>query len=190
MQISARYPLVEALTAVLCALVALQFGVSWALPAYLVLVFLTVALTFIDIDTHTLPNVIVLPAYPVMIALLVVASAGTGDWWALGRALISGALLWVFYFVLAIAWPGGMGFGDVKLAGVVGLSLGWLGWGALVVGGFGAFILGGVLSGVLIALGRVGRKDGLPFGPCLLAGAFVGVFFGERLWSLYLATAF
>ena len=82
-----------------------------------------------------------------------------------------------------------MGFGDVKLAGVAGLMLGWLGWGAVVVGGFGAFVLGGIASAVLMAMGRVGRKDGLPFGPWLLTGAFLGVFAGEWLWDLYLSLA-
>jgi leader peptidase (prepilin peptidase)/N-methyltransferase len=89
--------------------------------------------------------------------------------------------------VLALARPDGMGFGDVKLAGVLGLYLGWLGWGALVVGAFGAFLLGGVFSLVLLAAGRVGRKSGIPFGPWMLAGAAVGTLFGSALWDAYLA---
>lgn len=188
MSISARYPLVESLTALLFACVGWMFAESWALPAYLVFAGVAVALAFIDLDTHKLPNVIVLPTYPVLLVLLVVASALEGDWWALIRAVIAGATLWLFYFVLAVAWPGGMGFGDVKLAGVVGMLLGWLGWGAVVVGGFGAFVLGGIASAVLLAMGRVGRKDGVPFGPWLVLGGFLGIFFGEPLWDLYLST--
>lgn len=189
MSISARYPLVELLTAVVFGIMAWTFSESWALPAYLVFGAIAVALAFIDLDTHTLPNAIVLPAYPVIGGLLVVGSALEGDWWALVRAGIAGVVLWTFYFVLAIAWPGGMGFGDVKLAGVVGLVLGWCGWGSVVVGGFGAFLLGGVAAGVLMASGRVGRKDGVPFGPWLLLGALIGIVAGETLWSSYLAIA-
>lgn len=189
MSIAWRYPAVELLTAVVFGAVAWKFAESWALPAYLVFAGVAVALAFIDVDTHRLPNVIVLPSYPVILVLLVGASALGGDWGALVRAVVAGATLWVFYFVLAVAWPGGMGFGDVKLAGIVGMVLGWLGWGALVVGGFGAFILGGMASGVLLALGRVGRKDGVPFGPWLLLGALAGIFVGEQVWEYYLSIA-
>lgn len=188
--ISARYPLVELLTGLLFGAVAWEFAQSWALPAYLVLAGVAVALAFIDLDTHTLPNAIVLPTYPVLIALLAVASAGEGDWGALVRAGIGGAILWVGYFILAVAWPGGMGFGDVKLAGVVGIGLAWVGWGALLVGGFGAFVLGGIASLVLMALGRLGRKDGVPFGPWILVGGFVGIFAGQRVWEFYLSVVF
>ena len=187
MAIAWRYPAVELMTAAIFAGLAWKFAESWALPAYLVFGGVAVALTFIDIDTHTLPNAIVLPSYPVVLALLAMASALEGDWWALVRAVIAGVALWVFYFTLAVAWPGGMGFGDVKLAGVVGMVLGWLGWGCVVVGGFGAFIFGGLAAAVLMALGRVGRKDGVPFGPWLLLGGFLGIFLGEPLWRFYLA---
>ena len=186
MTIAWRYPAVELLTTVVFAGVAWKFAESWVLPAYLVFAGVAVALAFIDVDTHKLPDVIVLPTYPVILVLLTGASALEGDWWALTRAVIAGAILWLFYFVLAVSWPGGMGFGDVKLAGVVGMLLGWLGWGAVVVGGFGAFIFGGLASAVLLAMGRVGRKDGVPFGPWLLLGGFLGIFVGEPLWDLYL----
>ena len=92
-------------------------------------------LTLIDLDTHRLPNSIVLPSYVVAGILFTVASLLTGDWAALLRAGIGMAVLYAFYFVLRLARPDGMGGGDVKLAGVVGIYLGWLGWGALAVGG-------------------------------------------------------
>ena len=189
MSISWRYPAVELLTAVVFAALAWKFAESWALPAYLVFGAVAVALAFIDFDTHTLPNVIVLPTYPVILVLLALSCMIEGDWWALIRAMIAGAALWGFYFILAVAWPGGMGFGDVKLAGVVGMLLGWVGWGAVVVGGFGAFVLGGIASAVLMATGRVGRKDGVPFGPWLLLGGCLGIFLGEPLWDLYVSVA-
>jgi leader peptidase (prepilin peptidase)/N-methyltransferase len=80
-----------------------------------------------------------------------------------------------------------MGFGDVKLAGVLGLYLGWLGWGWLAIGAFAAFFLGGVFSIALLISRKARRESGIPFGPWMLAGAGVGVFFGEDLADSYLA---
>jgi leader peptidase (prepilin peptidase)/N-methyltransferase len=95
--------------------------------------------------------------------------------------------MYVAYFLMAIAYPGGMGFGDVKLAGVLGLFLAWLGWGELLVGAFAAFVLGGVFSIILLAFRRAGRKSGIPFGPWMLAGAWVGIFLGDSIFAGYLS---
>ncbi|GAA2723713.1 prepilin peptidase [Cellulomonas aerilata] len=184
-RISARYPAVEAATAVLFALVALLVG-PWAVPAFAYLAAIGVALALIDLDTHRLPNAIVLPSYPVLGALLALASWGTGDWSALLRAVIGGTALWVAYFALCLAKPGGMGFGDVKLAGLLGGALAWLGWGPFAVGAFGAFVLGGLFAVVLLVTGRAGRGSGIPFGPWMLLGAGLGVAVGEPLWGAYL----
>lgn len=190
--ISARYPLVEAATSV--AFVAVTLGVLlWlpervaVLPALLLLAALTIALALIDIDTHRLPNAIVLPSYPAVAALLLLASALHADWPALGRALIGGAALFAFYVVLVLISPRGMGMGDVKLAGVLGLYLGWFGWGHLVVGAFAAFLLGGGYAIILLASRRAARGSGLPFGPWMLAGAWVGIVFGAPLVRGYLS---
>ena len=189
--ISARYPLVESVTAALFVALAFRFDVlgtqALALPAFLFLGAIGVALALIDLDTHRLPNAIVLPAYPVALALLGVATVGSVNPDAIVRALVGGAAMFAFYFILAVAVPRGMGFGDVKLAGVLGLYLGWLGWGTLVVGGFAAFVLGGVFSIVLLLMRRAGRGSGIPFGPWMLAGAGIGIFFGEQLAGAYLA---
>jgi leader peptidase (prepilin peptidase)/N-methyltransferase len=83
-----------------------------------------------------------------------------------------------------------MGFGDVKLAGVLGLYLGWLGWGPLAVGAFLAFLLGGVLGALLMALGKAGRKSAIPFGPWMLAGALIAVFVGQRIADAYTSATF
>ena len=145
------------------------------LPAYLYLGALGVALAAIDADVHRLPDALVLPSYPAAAVLLAAASIGTGDWWALGRALVAGAALWVLYLVLALASPGGLGFGDVKLAGVLGLFLGWLGWGAVLGATFLAFILGGLAGVALLALRRVTRRSHIAFGPAMLAGAWLAI---------------
>lgn len=184
--ISAQYPVVEAVTGVVFVLVLLRIGVSWALPAYLYLAAIGIALAVIDLQTHRLPNAIVLPSIPVVAFLLAGASWGAGDWDALVRAGIGGAGLFVLYFAMLLAYPAGMGFGDVKLAPVLGMALAWLGWGELAVGAFGAFLLGGVFSIVLLASGRVTRKSGIPFGPWMILGAALGVAAGRPLWDAYL----
>ncbi|WP_368073045.1 A24 family peptidase [Curtobacterium sp. MMLR14_010] len=195
-RISARYPLVEAATGVLFAVVAAVViartgagsvaTVSVSLVAMLYLMAITVALALIDLDTHRLPDAIVLPAYVVLLVLLAVCSATTGDWSALLRGVIGMLVLAVGYFALAVAVPGGMGMGDVKLAGVLGLVLAYLGWGPLAVGAFGGFALGAIFAIGLVAARRARRGSGIPFGPWMLAGAWVGILAGDGIWSAYL----
>lgn len=187
--ISGRYPAVELGTGLLFAatFVLLESReLLAAVPAFLYLAGISVVLAAIDLDTRRLPNVIVLPSYPVLGGLLLLASALTGDWTSFGRAAIGGAALWLLYFLVMIAKPGGMGFGDVKLAGLLGAALGWLGWGSLVVGAFAAFLVGGMFAVALLVAGRAGRKSAIPFGPWMLLGAWIGVFAGEPLWDAYL----
>ncbi|WP_273654661.1 prepilin peptidase [Cellulomonas fimi] len=187
--IAVRYPLVEAGTGVLFALAAWWTGPSWFLPALLYLLAISVALALIDIDTRRLPDAIVKPAYPVSLALLALASANPGgeaDWAALLRAAVGGAAMFVAYLLMVLAYPRGMGWGDVKLAGVMGLYLGWVGWGALLIGWFAAFVLGGVFGLALIVVRRAGRKSSIPFGPWLLLGTLVGIVAGEAVWGAYL----
>ncbi|WP_374977778.1 A24 family peptidase [Microbacterium trichothecenolyticum] len=161
----------------------------WALAlvivAYLYFAAISIVLTLIDLDTHRLPNSIVLPSYLVAGILFTVAAWLTGDWAALARAAIGMAVMYLFYFLLRAARPGGMGGGDVKLAGVVGIYLGWLGWGALAVGAFAAFLYGGVFGIALMLLRRAGRKTAIPFGPWMILGAWTGVFAGEAVGKWY-----
>ena len=184
--ISARYPLVEALTAVLFAVMALRVGFDAALPAFLYLAAVGLALALIDLDTRTLPDVLTLPSYPVVVALLAGAAAFHADG-SLVSALLGGAGMYAFYFVLCLVHPKGMGFGDVKLSGVVGLCTGWFGWGAWAVGVFSGFLLGGLFGIALLALGRAGRKSKVPYGPFLLAGGLVGILAGRQLADAYLS---
>ena len=185
-QISGRYPLVEAGTAVLFVVAALRFGWSWELPAFLYLAAITVALAMIDIDVHRLPNAIVLPSYLVAGVLLVGAALLQGDPGSALRSVLAGVALYAFYFLLAFIYPAGMGFGDVKLAGVLGLYLGYLGWGEVVVGGFLGFVVGGLSGAALIVLRRAGRKSKIPFGPYMLVGAWISVLAGGVLVDWYL----
>jgi len=197
--ISVRYPLVEAATAVLFVLVVVRFlpagtpagtvsaaGLLVLLAALLTAMAGSVALTLIDLDTHRLPNRIVLPAYPVLLVLLTLSSVLTGEWGALLRGLVGMAVLGGVYLLLALAVPRGMGLGDVKLAGVLGLVLAYLGWGPLAVGAFAGFLLGGTFGIVLLVVGRARRSTGIPFGPWMLLGAWVGAFAGGPIWDAYL----
>ncbi|MDR3068191.1 MAG: prepilin peptidase [Cellulomonas sp.] len=187
--ISVRYPLVEVGTAAAFVLVTLKFGLTWPLLAYLYLAAVGIALALIDLDCQRLPDALVLPSYPVVALLLVLASldpGGTADWGALVRGAIGGAALFVFYFLLWFF--GGMGFGDVKLAGVLGLATAWLGWGAFAVGAFAAFLVGGLVSAGLVVARRAGRKSKVPFGPSMIVGAAIGVAWGQPVWSAYTQT--
>jgi leader peptidase (prepilin peptidase) / N-methyltransferase len=199
--ISARYPLVEFGTGLLFFIAALPLAQQLVVVAptvntvasglviagFLYLAAISVALAFIDIEHHRLPDVIVLPSYAVAGILFVTASILTGDYAALLRAGIGMAAMALGYFTLAIAWKGSMGFGDVKLAGVLGIYLGWTGWGALIVGSIGAFVFGGIFGLVLILLRKTTRKSGIPFGPWMVLGAWVGILFGNSIWNGYLS---
>ncbi|PCN48531.1 prepilin peptidase [Curtobacterium sp. 'Ferrero'] len=199
--ISARYPLVEAGTATLFAVAAIAAVPSapgaGAAPrstaaalvlviALLYLMAVSVALALIDIDTHTLPNAIVYPSAVVLAGLLAVVTMLSGDLGALARAGIGAVVLGGAYLALAVVVPGGMGLGDVKLAVVLGLVLAYLGWGPLAVGAFAAFIVGGTVAIAMLLTKRVRWRGGVPFGPSMLAGAWIGIVFGHAIWNQYL----
>lgn len=197
--ISWRYPAVEAITGVAFASVAWwSFGIDleaagiqavWAwfflLVAYLYFAAISIVLTLIDLDTRRLPNAIVLPSYIVALTLLTLVSMLSWDFTALLRAVIGMVAMYAFYWILRLVRPGGMGGGDVKLGGVVGLYLAYVGWGALAVGAFAAFLLGGVFGLALIVARRAGRRTAIPFGPWMLAGAWVGILAGETVGRWY-----
>jgi len=197
--ISARYPLVEALTAVTFVLVALRFAPVAAdtvrslvsavlvLVAFAVLMGASIALAAIDLDTARLPNAITYPTGAVLAVLLSGAAIIAGQPGDLLRAGVGASVLGGAYLALALAVPGGMGLGDVKLAVVLGFALAYLGWGPLAVGAFAAFVLGGTFAVGLLVVRGGGRRTGIPFGPWMLAGAWVGVFSGAPLWTSYLS---
>ncbi|WP_210479829.1 A24 family peptidase [Naasia sp. SYSU D00948] len=198
MPIPIRYPLVELGTAAAFAVVAVRFVPALpagpgALPglltllAFLYLAAITVALALIDLDVRRLPNALVLPAYVVGAALFVPAAVLGGDLGGLARAGAGMLLVGAVYLALALGVPGGMGGGDVKLAGVLGLYLGWLGWAELAVGAVSGFLLGGGFGVALLALRRAGRRTAVPFGPWMLAGAWLGILAGAPLAEAYLS---
>ncbi len=182
--ISRRYPLVEAATAGLFAALALRFGFAPELPAYLYLAAIGIALALIDLDVKRLPDALTLPSYAVGGLLLGVASFQDGH--ALLRAVLGAAAMFGLYFALCFAYPAGMGFGDVKLSGVLGLYTGWLGWDVWGAGLLLGFFSGGFFGIGLLLAGRGGRKTAVPFGPFMLFGAFVAIFGGHELVDAYL----
>jgi leader peptidase (prepilin peptidase)/N-methyltransferase len=189
-RISPRYPFVELLTGVLWVAMLWRFDVSLELPAYLYLVSVGVALAFIDLDHKRLPDVLTLPSYPVALLLLLLPAALDGAWDSYLRAVLAGVALLLLYGILWFVYPSGMGFGDVKLAGVLGIYLGWLSWGLLVFGGFLGFLLGAVVGVALLVLGKATRKTGVPFGPFMLAGTVLAVLWGDSVVDWYTSLAF
>jgi leader peptidase (prepilin peptidase) / N-methyltransferase len=162
-----------------------RFGLTAELPAFLYLAALAVVLSAIDAVHHRLPDALVLPSYPVSLALLGIASSVEGEGGGYLRALGGMAVLYVAYFLLVLAYPAGLGFGDVKLAGLLGLYLGWLGWDALAVGAVLGIFAGGLAGLVLLAARRVTRRIAIAFGPAMLAGAFAAILWGQQIADWY-----
>lgn len=179
--ISVRYPLVEALTAALFIAAAWRVGAHAALADYCVFFAFLVALSGIDLDHHILPSRIIYPGVGASLVLLAIASGTDHDWHRYQDAVIGGVLALAALFLIHIVAPRGMGFGDVRLSGLIGLNLGWLGLAHVAVGLFAGFVLGAVVGVGLMAVGVASRKSRIPFGPFLAAGAVVGVLWGTTL---------
>jgi leader peptidase (prepilin peptidase)/N-methyltransferase len=159
------------LTGALFAALGLRFGMDWSLPAFLLLAVIGVQLARIDVAHHLLPNPLVLTLLVAGLALLVLGSSATAEWAELLRAAAGAAILFVIFLILALISPNGIGMGDVKLAAPTGLYLGYLGWSHLFYGGALGFVLGGILSVVLIRLKRANLGSEIAFGPSMLAAA-------------------
>jgi leader peptidase (prepilin peptidase) / N-methyltransferase len=190
-KISARYPLVEALTGVLWALMGWHFAGSWALPNYLAFTAFLIALSGIDLDTFKLPRTIIYLGGLVSLVLLVGATLLEpadldGRWVPMGKAGLGALGAFAFFFLIHLASPKAMGFGDVRLSAYLGLNLGWLGLLYVPVGIFLGFLLGAVAGVALIVAKKAGRKTAIPFGPYLAAGALIAVLVGGRIINLWL----
>lgn len=175
--ISARYPLVEALTGLLFAAVAYQFGFGLQLLSALIFVAVLIPLAVIDLEHRLLPNAIVGPATLAGLVLSVVANPSV--WWVylISAVAVAGAL-----FGLVLVYPGGMGMGDVKMGGMLGAFLGPYAFLAVFAGA----LVGALAGGLLMATGRMGRRSALPFGVFLAIGGVLTLFFGQDVWGTYL----
>jgi leader peptidase (prepilin peptidase)/N-methyltransferase len=172
---SARTSVVAATTGLLFALVGVRFGASWELPAFLVLAGAGMLLTLIDLRHTLLPDRVVLPSLGIGVLLLTVAAAAEGTWPDLGRAGLGAAALFAVFLALALISPSSLGMGDVKLAALLGLHLGWLGWGPVLVGAAAGFVVQALVAVVLLASRRIGLGGELPFGPVMVVGAALAV---------------
>jgi len=179
--IAIRYPMVEAVTCALFLAAAHRFGAHAEIVDYCVFFAGLVAISGIDIDHHLVPNRIVYPAAAATTLLLLIATAADGVWRRMADAAIGGAIGFGVLFLIHFIAPRGMGFGDVRLAGLIGLNVGWLGIAHVPVALFTGFLAGAVFGVVLIATGRAGRRSRVPFAPFLAAGAVVACLWGTTI---------
>ncbi len=155
-------------------------GLAASLPAWIYLCAIGVGLSFIDWRTKLLPRLIVAPSYAIVAAVLLIAALASTDWGSLIRAAIGLAATFGIFLLMWLVYPKGLGYGDVRLSGVLGMALAWEGWPQLVIGLYAAFILGGIIGALLSAFKIVDRK-GYPFGPFLLFGAWFAVVIGPSV---------
>jgi len=183
--ISARYPAVELLTALVFGLTTARFGRDPVLSAFLLLGGALIALAAIDLELRILPKRIVWPVFGSGLVLLSVAAFVDQELGNVLTALGGAAAAFAVFFVIHFISPRGMGFGDVRLAALIGLFLGWLGWGHVALGLFGGFLLGSIAGVAALMAGR-SRKSALPFGPFMAAGALLTVWLGDPVLHWYL----
>jgi leader peptidase (prepilin peptidase)/N-methyltransferase len=150
-----------------------RFGWRPPLAAYSALAVTGAILSVTDLAARRVPSVVVLSAYLVAVPLLVSASASTGQWWPLARAGITAAALGGFYLALGLAFPAGMGLGDVRWAVALGAYLGWLAWSAVITGTLLAFLAAAVVLVVMRVAGR--PQASLPMVPFMTFGAVAAV---------------
>jgi leader peptidase (prepilin peptidase) / N-methyltransferase len=180
-RIAWRYPAVEALTGLLCAAVVLRFGADRDAWLGLVLVLLVVPITLIDLDYQIIPNKLTLIGAVAAVALVLATRSAD-----LTEHLIAGAAAGGFLLVAALVYPGGMGMGDVKLAGMLGLFLGRAVGPAMMCALFTGSVAG--IAIMMVKGARKGRKTRIPFGPWLALGGLVGLFAGDTIVDWYLGS--
>ena len=171
-------------TAVVCALIGGRVGLETELTFLLYLAPVGVALAVIDWRTRLLPTKLIAPSYLIVILLAAFSAWSDDEWDSLVTAgwgwLVAGGTFFVLWFI----YPRGMGYGDVRLSGVLGIALGYLGWAELLTGVYAGFLVGGV-GGLLLSLLRLVDRKAYPFGPFMLVGAVIGVVAGPYVAAWY-----
>jgi leader peptidase (prepilin peptidase)/N-methyltransferase len=183
--ISPRYLFVELTCAALFAGLAARLGYNWELPAFLVLFAGLLALACIDLEYLILPKSAVYVVLALVTLLLVMASIGSGDWHPLEEAAIAAVAWWALFFAINLASPRLLGFGDVRLALLLGLGLGWFGWRFVIIGFFAANLIGAVIGLTLIAIKRMAHDQPIPYAVFLATGTAVAVFAGPEIVPLF-----
>jgi leader peptidase (prepilin peptidase) / N-methyltransferase len=172
---------VGVMTALLAGLLAGSVELAGLRPATAALAWAAgaaVVLGAVDLLSHRLPDRVTYPAGLVCAAAFLVDAAVLGTWGALVRGLLAATVSFGVGVVAAVLSPDGFGFGDVKLLGLLGLVLGWFGWGVLMTGVFLGLLTGALVSLLLLATRRAGWRTAIPFGPPLLAGAVLTLLLG------------
>ncbi|MGI9023735.1 MAG: prepilin peptidase [Acidimicrobiales bacterium] len=187
-RVSLRYPLVELGTAGLYAATAVRLGADAALPAFLVFFACLVSISVIDLELQIIPNRIVYPTIALSLPLLGLAGLAKGEINQLETALAGALIAFAILLLVHLVSPASMGFGDVRLAFILGLFLGWLDLSHVAIGLFVGFTLGAIVGLGLMLFGGRSRTDSVSFGPFLAAGAAVAVLFGEPLIRWWLRT--
>ncbi len=183
--IGTRYPAVEALTAALFVGVVVRFGEHPVILAYWLFAATLVAVSAIDLEHRIVPNRIIYPVLGISVPLLVALALADGAPVALARAAIGGAAAFAVLFLIHLIQPQGMGFGDVRLAGLIGVYLGWLSLGDVAAGLVLGFVLAAVVGIGLMAGGKAGRRSRVAFAPFLALGAMVAVYWGPQILALW-----
>jgi len=186
--ISARYPAVEALTGLIFAGIGWRFGLSWTGLGEAVLALGLVILAFIDLDHMLLPRRVVYVTLGAVGAAFLVGAVTGGQWHRLLVAAICAVVPWALFFAINFVSPKALGFGDVRLALLMGFGLGWLGAAYTFLGFIVATLLGSVVGVGLMLAGKAGRKTAIPFGTFLASGALVAVLAGAPIVNWYVAT--
>jgi leader peptidase (prepilin peptidase)/N-methyltransferase len=183
--ISARYPFVEALTAVLFGLIAAREGASTTLPAELVFTAGIIALGAIDLEHYLLPRRVVYPTLALVVVGIVAAASAGGQWHRLWIAAAWGAGAFAAFAALHISKPEWLGFGDVRLAGLLGVALGWVGSWYPVLALVAANLAGAVVGVAMLAMGRATRRSPLPYGVFLAGGSVFSLLTGATIIGWY-----
>jgi leader peptidase (prepilin peptidase)/N-methyltransferase len=184
--ISVRYPIVEVATGALFVAAVFIVGLEPVLPAYLWFVGVSLTLVLTDLDVKRIPNRILYPGVVVGMVALFVGAVIDGELVAFGRAVGGGAVYFGLFLVLALIARGGFGFGDVKLAFLLGLFLTYQSWGVLGAGIALGIAIGGAIAIILLVSGKAGRKAKIPFGPAMVFGAYLALAVGQELSDWYL----
>jgi leader peptidase (prepilin peptidase)/N-methyltransferase len=179
--ISWRYPLVELGTAALFALTVAVIGAHADLPAHLIVAAGFVALGVIDLDTKRLPVKVLWPTFGIAALAFVIAAVVDDRFGDLGRAALGALIGFAVFRLIHAARPDGMGYGDVRLASVCGMALGWHGLADVALGLYGSFVLGALISVPLLALRRARFKSAIPFGPFLVVATMLQILAGGPL---------
>jgi leader peptidase (prepilin peptidase)/N-methyltransferase len=187
--ISFRYPLVETITGLLFVLIVVQFGFTWLSFGYCILISWLIALALIDLDTMTLPNVLTQSGLVVGLAFQSYLGYSQGNFsQSLFTSILSMVMgIWLFDIILIVGTlvfgKPAMGGGDPKLAAMISV---WLGWQGILITAFLACAIGTIIGGGAIVFGGLKKGQAIPFGPFLVLGAILNIFWGESLLSIYL----